>query len=170
MPTEKSKPPNPLIAGADIKRLLGIADRTLARWFEQGLRVVKRDGKSGRNPRVRILDLLKWVYDKDYLDPDLASSGGTSANLEKYRAEKARQAKRENDIAEGRIVETNQMHELVDQVGRALSTEIDAIGRTNGPEVERALREAIDRAKIAWRGRLDAVSSKTRDALPAVSE
>ena len=137
-----------MISGSDTRKLLGITDRTLARWFEGGLRVEKREGASGRKPQIRMLDLLKWVYDRGGADPDL-SAGGTSVNLEKYRAEKARAAKRENGIAEGKLVEIAEVIRIEGEIFSALKTELEAVTRLQGPESVRLIQEAIARAEAS---------------------
>lgn len=154
LPTRKI---GPLVTGAEIRLQLGVSERAVSRWYASGLRVAKRD-EAGKNPRVRIWDLVRWLHDKDagIDDPDLGS-GGTSKALEKYRAEKARQAKRENDLAEGRIVEREAMFAVADEIGRALATELEALDRVHGAVVGAALREAVVRQMQAWQGRLEGV-------------
>jgi hypothetical protein len=146
----------PLVTGAEIRLQLGIGDRAIGRWFATGLRVEKRDD-NGHNPRVRIWDLVRWLHrDKSagIDDPDLASAGGTSKALEKYRAEKARQAKRENDVAEGRLWDAEQTRADLREMSAALRVELEAIERVHGKPVGDSIREAIERAEAALRARI----------------
>jgi len=144
----KKRQREPVVTGAEIRRRLGIVDRTMSRWFAAGLPVVSRD-HSGRNPRVKLWDLAKWLHDKDagIDDPDLTHGGGTSANLEKYRKEKARQAKRENDAAEGRLVEVEDVYRIQGEVFGAMGRELEAVERLHGLAVGQAIREALARAQ-----------------------
>jgi hypothetical protein len=88
-----------------------------------------------------------------FVETDPLLVGGMSPNLERYRAEKAREAKRRNDVEEQLLVPIERVQEELAGIGQALRVQLELLERAHGAAVGKALREAIDAAEASWRSR-----------------
>jgi hypothetical protein len=61
------------------------------------------------------------------------------------RRERIREAKRRNDLAEGRLVNVEELKAWTMEIAQNLRSEFEAVARAHGPEVERDIFEAVDR-------------------------
>ena len=81
-------------------------------------------------------------------DPLLA--GASSPALERYREERARQVKRENDEREALLLDAAELAAALSRIARVFRERAEAIERTHGPEVGGEIREMIDEAEREW--------------------
>ena len=98
--------PKGLVSTTGIVEKLKISERTLYQMIRQGLPVAVR-GKGRGLSWFRLVDVEQWIEahraaesdEGDFLDETKSSPG-----LEKWRGERYREAKRRNDIEEGRLL------------------------------------------------------------------
>jgi phage terminase Nu1 subunit (DNA packaging protein) len=137
-----------LVSTRGIAEHLKMSERQLHILIGRGLPVAVR-GKGRASSYFRLADVERWLTEhgaqggeSDFLDPNQ-----TSPWLEKYREERYRREKRQNDIAEGRLFEIKAVRNALQEIFGRLRAELEAVGRAYGPAVADQIREAIERAE-----------------------
>jgi len=137
---------------------LDISESTFRRMVKAGLEAAQ----PGRGSAPALFDpvvVAKFIRQAGAAledeDEDLMTGGsGDSVWLEKLRKEKALEAKRRNAIAEGRLVEIDEILKAVDVIFGALRAEFEALERLYGAAVGEAIRQAIVRAEATMKVKL----------------
>jgi hypothetical protein len=120
--------------------------------------------------------LVAWFLEHDRrkresIDGDPLLGGGDTEGsvwLEEYRHQKALEAKRKNEIEEGKLVDADTLTYVFDELGRALRVDLEGFESRHGAEVGQAVREMIGRAEDLWRKRI-ALARKGREREEAES-
>ncbi len=102
-------------------------------------------------------ELVVWAVARSITDADPLMSGSSSPWLEKYREQAARKAKRENDKAEGLLIDSSSLSAQLSEIGRVFREEAAAIERLHGVAIGDLIRSAVDRAESSWRAALNVV-------------
>lgn len=131
----------PTLTAKEIRELLGVAERTMTRWFDQGL-PCERDVE-GRSPVVKYEDLLKFLYKREPVGENV--EGSDSPGLERKRIADAIRAERRNAEEEGLLMRTEDAKRQAKAIAHALRAQIEPLVRLR-PEFEREVREALERA------------------------
>lgn len=149
---------------------LEISESTFQRLVRAGLAAVVQ-GHGAAPALYDPLVVAKFVRKSD--DPSeededemMSVGAGNSINLEKYRKEKAREAKRRNDLAEGRLIEMEEVHAFIDLFFGTLRTEFEAMERVHGTAVGDWARQAIARTEEAIKAKLP----KPEPAVPPLTQ
>jgi hypothetical protein len=134
---------------AVLRKLKQQAAAALLGWTPRGL----RDANAPRRDdgTYDAIALVAWMLER--------AAGKSEASpadklLEDLRREKAREAKRRNDLAEGRLVELARVQAEASAIGTVLRVRSEAIERAFGAEVGKAVREMIDEMGRALRERV----------------
>lgn len=173
-PKRRRRPvPEGLASAAELQDLYGKSERTWQRYVAQGLPVA-RPGKGGRPSLYSRPAVERWLQEHaaEPEDDALLDDGQTSEALEKWRNERYREAKRKNDVAEGRLLPIEKAREELQVIFGSLRAELEAVGRAHGPGVTDAIREAVERAERATELRFpaplpDAPAAAAAPELPA---
>lgn len=154
----KVQKPAGLVPAKELLQRLGIAERTLHSWIAQGM-PVKVHGRGGRPSFYDALDVMAWRMERQEDDTEgqagLFPGIGDSVALEEFRRERVRQARRENDVAEGRLVARDEVLGIVVDAFTVLRCELETLERLCGREVGDQVRGMIDRAQESWRRRME---------------
>lgn len=119
-------------------------------WTPRGLRDSSAPRKKDGNydgPK-----LVAWILEREGqksgpADPDDIFAGGDSSpNLERCRAEKARELKRNNDKAEGLLIETETVGKIIDEVGRVWRDRVKNLQQVYGEEIGEQIASMVDDA------------------------
>jgi hypothetical protein len=100
--------------------------------------------------------LVQWLLERERGERDpLLAAGGASQALEDYRREKAREAKRRNDVEEGRLVAVEEVRELNRGIMLALRAEFESLVKANPgmTAIGEEIRQAIARAEVSCQRR-----------------
>lgn len=154
-----------------LARRRGVSVRTVRVWIQDGLPVMQE--AHGNKPALfDVFSYFRWKEDRESLDrairddekdPLLAGTGGVkSAALEAYRREKTREARRNNEIAEGQLLETEVVAVRLAEIGQVFRAKAERLSRRFGADVGEAIRKMIDKAQAAWERALP-----VRQAAPA---
>jgi hypothetical protein len=116
-------------------------------WTPRGLR--DSDAPRRKDGTYDGPKLVTWLLARELGDNrgdgELFEGGGdNSPNLERCRAEKARELKRKNDNADGLLIETEIVGRIIDGANRAFLERAKAIEQLYGVEVGNELRDMID--------------------------
>lgn len=79
-------------------------------------------------------------------DDDIFAGGDNSPNLERCRAEKARELKRKNDRAEELLIEIETVGMIIEEVGRIWRERVKSLQQVYGEEVGEAITDMVDDA------------------------
>jgi hypothetical protein len=138
----------------EIMRGLGVTQRTITNWCRDGLPRARES--KGRIPALfDVFAVCQWRIEhveakvRAKIEDDPLLGGETSPALEKYRREKWRQAKRENDVAEGLLIPVAYVLEHGGAIAGAFRQRADMAQRTYGREVGQFLAESINEAAAA---------------------
>lgn len=143
-----------LVQAGVLARGLGVTKKTIQNWQKDGLPVYRVS--VGNKPALyNVWDIVKWRIEKqapvvDGSEDDPFLKGAPSPALEAYRREKAREAKRNNELAEGKLIDAAQIGIELTEIGRVFKARAEAIERAHGQVVGNAIREMIDAAQEAW--------------------
>lgn len=139
-----------MVTAKQLEHLLERSTRAIRVLIAEGMPV----SKPGVGAKPALFDakaVLDWVRTRETGDPMLAGiGGGTSKALEAYRREMARKAKRENEVAEGVLVERTDVIDKMNRLGKLLRAGFEGIGRLYGPEVEEAIQRILDDAEVKF--------------------
>lgn len=162
------------VTAAQLARRLGVSVRTVRVWIREGLPVLQ-EAHGNRPALFDAFEYFRWEQDRQTLerairdeekDPLLAGAGGMkSAALEAYRREKTREARRNNELAEGRLIETEVVAVRLAGIGQVFRAKAERLERRYGADVGEAIRKMIDIAQISWEKALP-----IRTALPATRQ
>lgn len=130
-----------VVTAEEIRRRLGVVDRTLTRWFDAGL-PCKR-GAGGKHPRVKLWDLVEFVYGKRKEKLE-ATDGSESPALERYRIAKAEEAERRNAIEMGQLLKRDDVVGQVRAIAQSLRTMAETYSRSH-QEQGAEVREMFER-------------------------
>ncbi len=138
----------------EIMRGLGVTQRTITNWCRDGLPRARES--KGRIPALfDVFAVCQWRIEhieskvRAKLEDDPLLGGETSPALEKYRREKWRQAKRENDVAEGLLISVAYVLEYMRVIAGAFRQRADMAQRTFGREAGQFIAETINEAAAA---------------------
>lgn len=157
-----------LVSSRAVERELNISERTLHRYLKDGLPVVRR-GRGRALSFFRMEDVRKWVAARRGAgeeDPGLLDPEQTSPALEKWRLERFREAKRRNDIAEGKLFPIDTIREALQKVFGDLRREFEDVGRAHGPLIADEIAGAIDRAEQATTRKFPESTATAPDPAP----
>ena len=133
----------------------GVTVRAMSHWIREGMPQY-RQGAGPQGTLFDMFEVAKWHEQRelercemDGGDPLLR--GGTSEAMELYRREKYRQAKRENELAEGRVMEKSELVLELNAVASVFRRTAEAIEKRYGAEIGGAVRRMIEDAEAAWR-------------------
>ena len=139
-----------MVTAKQLEHLLERSTRAVRILIAEGLPCAK----PGIGAKPSLFDakaVLDWVRTRESGDPMLAGiGGGTSKALEAYRREMARKAKRENELAEGVLVERTDVIDKMNRLGKLLRAGFEGIGRLYGAEVEEAIQRILDDAEVKF--------------------
>jgi len=137
-----------LVPARRILEMLAISERTLQRMVGEGLPVAQA-GRGGRASHYDPVAVQAWwkARQEEEDEGNLEDPAVTSPWLEKWREERHRDAKRRNDIAEGRLLQIETARGELQVIFGRLRIELEAVGRVHGPTVADAIRDAIERAE-----------------------
>lgn len=137
-PRKRSTPG--LMTRKALQAALGVPRSTWEHHVEAGLPIAKRG--SGNTPHLYDPEAVRsWLAAREEPDPDLR--GPSSPALEEYRKEKAREAKRRNDVEEGKLVDIETVRRDLATIFGAYRARLEAVERTHGPQVGDSLRAAL---------------------------
>ena len=131
-----------LVTKADLAQIFQRTKRQIQTYADQGM-----PKKDDLYPFAACVQW--WITQQTVEDADMA--GPVSPALEQYRQEKAREAKRKNDVAEGLLVDSAEIGSQLGEIGRVFREESSAIERIHGAAVGDLIRGAVDRAETSWR-------------------
>lgn len=154
----QSSPERVLVTAKQIGDGLGVTERTVRNWLKEGLPVYQENV----GPRPALYDafaVCEWHWrrqmPKTLTEEDILFGEGAGTATDYWttqlRKEKTRQAKRENDLAEGLLLRTEDVGAELNEIARVFRSEAEAIERTHGREVGKDVRAMIDRAETRWR-------------------
>lgn len=141
----KRKAPEPTTTAAEIRKRLKISERSCSRMFASGLKVLRR-GAGGRNPVVKLWDLVEFLHERE----ERQEPSESEREQVEIRRQHARKLKRENEIAEGRLISREDVRGQLAVIGNAFRVEAEAIARTHGAAVAADVNRMIERAKADW--------------------
>lgn len=149
-----------------LARGLGVTRRTVDNWRKDGLPIY-RVSVGNKATLYNVWDVVKWRIEKkapalDGGEDDPFLKGAPSPALEQYRREKAREAKRNNEIAEGRLCVAADIALQLTEIGRVFKIRAEAIERAHGQIVGDAIREMIDAAQEAWKKLIEKPDESTK--------
>lgn len=148
--TKYSKPGVVLLVTAKtLEKLLGCSTRHVRDLVAEGLPCAE-PGVGARPSLFDAAAVLEWVRRRDAAKAPDVNEGSAKA-LAEYRVENARAAKRENDLAEGRLVLADDVRQQLSFIGAALRTELEGVGRSQGEAYVRDLLVAVERAEVRWK-------------------
>jgi phage terminase Nu1 subunit (DNA packaging protein) len=141
----------PRATAAEIRERLEVVDRTLTRWFDAGLPC--RRGPGGKNPTVKLWDLLEFVYKRKPLE-DTPPGGARSPAIERLRLAQAEAAERENALRKGELMKREDARRQVRAIAHALRAQLESLIRAL-PNLEAELRAAFETAAAKLEGELE---------------
>ncbi len=131
-----------------LEKELDVSESTLARMIRDGLSPAVPS--SGSAPALFDPVAVARYVRKAAAERPKAEAVWT----ETLQKERAREAKRRNDLAEGRLIAVDDVLSMVDTVFAALRTEFEAIERAHGTAVGDWIRQALARADASVRSRI----------------
>lgn len=139
------------LTAKQVQDQLGISERTFQRMAQDGLRpaVVGVGSKPALYDPITVAVYMRQSVDdagSSENDGWMEGAPGSSVHLEAYRKEKAREARRKNDQAEGRIITVEDLHVMMDAIFDPLGAELGALQRAH-MILGNALLDALGRAK-----------------------
>ena len=161
----------PAAGGADDRLLatahvlgkrLGVSRRSIQAWARDGMPVFEQS--LGNRPAwYDVFDVTAWLKEREEAkqalepaDDGLLFEGGGSPHLEAYRKEQARKVRRENDVAEGKLLIAADVALDLREIGRVFREEAEAVERAYGDEIGDAIRAMIERAQEQWETKVEA--------------
>lgn len=133
-----------LVTAKQLEKLLDRAPRTIRALIRDGMPCA-RQGVGAMPSLFDARAVFSWLKIKDGGDP-LLNGDGKSKALEEYRREKAREAKRNNEVAEGLLVETATVGQAMKEIFAVFRDRAKVIEDLHGPEVGAAIREMVEDA------------------------
>jgi hypothetical protein len=138
-----------LVNFKQLEKVLGLSARALRGLLSEGLPCA-RPGV-GSNPALfDLAAVLAWHREQK-------GSGNKSEWLEEWRRQRAIEAKRNNDVAEGRLMPVGRIVDDLREGTLILQQRMDAVGARFGPECAKLLNDAVLETKAAWKARMDAL-------------
>lgn len=133
-----------------LARGFGVTDRTIKDWKKNYGMPVEVENHGNRAALFDVFAVMKWydLKEKTRLGEQIESGavipGGKGRWATELRRQQARKATRNNDQAEGLLVEVAQVESVCGQVGREFRRLAEAIERKHGAKVGNAIREMVD--------------------------
>ncbi len=143
-----------LVTAQQISRRFGVSMRTVRNWIRQGLPVAMPG--SGNQPAwYDVFVFVRWWIAREEAKRVAADEslmeGEKSRYVVDFQRERAREAKRKNDIEEGKLVEAIEVAVQLEQIGRIFREGVETISRVHGDEIGEEVRRLIDRAEVEWK-------------------
>jgi len=128
-------------------RVFGVTPQALGLWYS------KRGCPRNKDKTYSIPDLMAWQLKtiEDKYKSKLTPEGPSEAEkfLAQERYEKMRKVRRENDVAEGKLVDTASLDAETAEIGRVFRHQAEIIERVHGSDVGDSIRKMIDLAEAA---------------------
>ncbi len=138
-----------LVTSKQIERRFAISARTVRNYISEGLPVAVPS--AGNQPAwYDAFEFFSWWLDRQEAKRDGGGDGESSELKLEIDREKARRAKRQNDQAEGKLIEVAEVESQLFTIGRILREGVKAIERTHGKQVAKEVRGLLNTAEKAW--------------------
>ena len=145
-----------IVTRQQLRQGMDVSYATMALWVKEGMPVAIPS--HGQIPsRHNVFEVAKWLVDRERkiarravkdvrAEADPLLSGENSPPLEKYREEKYREAKRKNDVEEGKLVYTDILDAYSQAMAATFRQKAEIALKNFEPAVADFLRETLDEA------------------------
>jgi hypothetical protein len=137
-----------LITAKQLASHFSVATQTLRKYIKGGLPVFRK-GFGNQPDLFDLFDAIKWFSEKK---EKASTNSGTGHNFwkGKVQEEQARKLKRINEIAEGKLIMTDELRVQLNNIGASFKSEAEAIGRIHGKGVLSAILKMIKNVRVNW--------------------
>jgi hypothetical protein len=137
------------LTARQVARIFGVTPQAVGLW--QSKNGCPRNGDA----TYSFSKVLQWRIDQECErraddpvdDPLLVGSSTTSQALEEYRRERVREARRKNDIEEGKLLPAIQVQKTLAVIAKSFRSESEALERAHGVVVGNDIRAMVDRVE-----------------------
>lgn len=144
-----------LTTAAQIGRRFGVSSRTVRSWIREGLTPAV-EGHGNRPAWFDVFGFFEWWRAREEARRATTDEGARAAaeriELEtEMRREKLREARRRNDVEEGRLVDCEELADHLSQIGRMFAEGVRELTGIHGEQMGEELIGLVDRVEGQWR-------------------
>ena len=96
--------------------------------------------------------VMKWRLSQNQsMGTDSLMDGNDSPALERYRAAKAIEAERKNDLQAGKLINSEDLRRILMDLSKRFLEQAQSMERTHGPDIGEQIREMVGVVVDKWR-------------------